>query len=637
MPPWVASVPRSTILRTRRAIDRLHVALPCRYATEPRFANLRARAASTHVSPTAINLRPNIPPRNKELYDALSALSRAAETYANISRLQLALRGVAAHDAVTRIAVLGLNSQVSAQRLARLLLADPLAAEEQWEKELEKSGDGDERAVLLKYGDESDVHAPSPLYKVLSVPSRVLRSHNLEILVSTLNINVAKTLAAASTESSTEAILVPKLQATSARGMPVPYPVHKTLVFGEGLDSAVTFGRFTSDSAGEIDAIKVAVDLPAQQEEPEQVGQNGSVAVNVQVGKQALASFRESIQNSITYERGWFRSGLPALSNWLVQDLQPSASIKPAMTSLIASIADDVEADITKADTARLQKLASIPTDQELKASIVGHLESWAEKSHTELRDQLDEAFSSKNWHKLSWWKLFWRVDDVTMISSEILERRWLTSAEKSSIYLAGRMNQAGFADDIQRLAVNDIPEVTTEDTASTAENPRTNLSTDVRKPQPWPEHISTARAELIADIVPPLQAVAQRLILQTFSTTALSSALTALLYLSVSTLSLFEASAVAALGLTFSLRRMQKLWEGARESWQGTVREEGRRTLKGTEEVVRLIIRCHSRGEATVVEDEGVIERREAREAVQKVRDALERIDNQTASGERV
>lgn len=46
--------------------------------------------------------------------------------------------------------VLGLNNQISAQKLARLLLADPLGVEEQWEKELEKSDDGDEQAVLLR-------------------------------------------------------------------------------------------------------------------------------------------------------------------------------------------------------------------------------------------------------------------------------------------------------------------------------------------------------------------------------------------------------------------------------------------------------------------------------------------------------
>ena len=98
-------------------------------------------------------------------------------------------------------------------------------------------------------------------------------------------------------------------------------------------------------------------------------------------------------------------------------------------------------------------------------------------------------------------------------------------------------------------------------------------------------------------------------------------SALSALLWIS-SSCSVFEASAVAALGLTFSLRRMQKLWEGARESWQGTVREEGRRTLKGTEDLVRLIVRSKEQGRVQV--DEGALERRQAREAVKAVREAL-------------
>jgi hypothetical protein len=103
MPPWVASAQRLSSLTKGRAIERLSPVIRCRNAT-PRSLNLRVRSASTHVSPTAINLRPNIPPRNKELYNALSALSGAAETYVNISRLQLALGGLAAQDAVTRVA-----------------------------------------------------------------------------------------------------------------------------------------------------------------------------------------------------------------------------------------------------------------------------------------------------------------------------------------------------------------------------------------------------------------------------------------------------------------------------------------------------------------------------------------------------
>ncbi|KAI1552494.1 hypothetical protein PtrSN002B_005063, partial [Pyrenophora tritici-repentis] len=523
--------------------------------------------------------------------------------------------------------ILGLNSQSSAQQLARLLLADPLGAEEQWEKELVKAGNDNEGAVLLKYGTDPDEHTPTPLYKVLPVPSRTLQSHNLEILVSTINVNVAKPVPQVSVESPVESLLVPKLQAPSARALPVPYPVHKTLVLGEGLDSAIAFGRFSANGLDEVDdTVKLAVDLPVPSEESPSETRSRSAPINIEVGTKALGSFRESIQNSIIYERGWFKSGLPTLSNWLIQDVQTSDAIKPTMKTLITSLTDDVEAKLLKEDTARLQELASIPTDQDVKASIVGHLETWAERSHAELRDQLDEAFTSKNWHKLAWWKLLWRVDDITMISSEILERRWLVSAEKSSIYLAGRMNQAGFPDEMQpTTATTKTPEVTTQDTAPTAENPRTDLSTNVRKPSPWSEHIAIARTELINDTVPPLQALAQRLILQTFTTTSISSAASALLYLSVSSFSVFEASAVAALGLTYSLRRMQRLWEGAREAWQGTVREEGRRTLKGTEESIRFIIK--NGGSKTVSEKEDVVQRRKAREAVMAVREALDRM----------
>jgi len=534
---------------------------------------------------------------------------------------------LAAQDAVTRVAVLGLNSQLSAQQLARLLLADPLGAEEQWEKELVK-GDGNERAVLLKYGNDPDEHTPSPLYKVLPVPSRTLQSHNLEILVSTINVNVAKPAPQVSVESPKESVLVPKLQAPTARALPVPYPVHKTLVVGEGLDSAIAFGRFSADGLDEVDdMVKLAVELPVPSDETFSETHSGTAPINIKVGTKALDSFRESIQNSIIYERGWFKSGLPTLTNWLVQDVQTSDTIKPTMKTLITSLTDDVEANILKEDASRLQELASIPTDQDVTASIVGHLETWAEKSHAELRDQLDEAFTSKNWHKLAWWKLLWRVDDVTMISSEILERRWLVSAEKGSIYLAGRMNQAGFPDEMQHTTASNIPEATMQDTAPTAENPRTDLSTNVRKPIPWSEHIASARTELLIDTIPPLQALAQRLILQTFSTTSISSAASVLLYFSVSSFSVFEASAVAALGLTVSLRRMQKLWEGAREAWQGTVREEGRRTLKSTEESIRFII--GNGGKKTVSEADDVVQRRKAREAVKKVRDALVRMDD--------
>lgn len=492
----------------------------------------------------------------------------------------------------------------------------------------------DNRVLIYagRFGDESDAHPPSPLYKILSAPSRILGTHNLEVLVSTLNVNVSSAVTSSATESSVDVVLVPKLQATSARGLPVPYPVHKTLILGEGLDTAIAYGRFTPDSTRDLgDMVKVAIELPPPEKYIDPRESSTTSAVNVGIGTEALTALRTSIKNSTTYERGWFKSGLPTLSKWVIQDLQPTEPIKPAHKALISSITDEVEANITREDTKQLTRLASA-TDQQIPTAMIGYLESWAEKSHTELRDQLNEAFASKNWRKLSWWKLFWRVDDVGMVTEEVLERRWLVDAEKEAIYLAGRMKQASFPEDVRHISVDVQEDAQSPTTGSesppaepTMEKPRVEVSTEIRAQQPWPALISSTRASLLTETIPPLQALAQRLVLTTLSTTSLSSALSALLYVSMSSLSLLEAGAVAALGLMFSLRRMQKVWEGTRETWQARVREEGRMTLKSTEDLVRLIVRRSKLGGQEA--DDGVAERRAAREAVEKVRDALRKM----------
>ncbi|KAF1954138.1 hypothetical protein CC80DRAFT_493986 [Byssothecium circinans] len=633
MPLWVASVPRCVFASRRTAIERSSHILCCRNASKPPFLKLRVRSASTHISPTAINYRPNIPPQNKELYDALSKLSGAAEQYVNLSRLQLALRGLTSEKegAVTRLAVLGLDNQVGAQRLVRLLVADPLVEEKAWEKELEKPGKDEEGAVLLRFGDEADAHPASPLYKVLSVPSRILDIHNLEILVSTLNTNVASTLTS-TTESLQDAILVPKLEGASTRGLPVPYPVHKTLVLGEGLDSAIAYGKFIADNTGITeDMVKVVIDLPPPAKEAETEEESLSTSVNIDVGTEALAALRSSVQNATIYEKKWFASNLPSISKWLLHNIQsdPSMPVKPAHRALISSVLNDIEANVTREDAEQLALLtASTTTTQEqVSAEMIANLEAWAEKGHEELRDSLDEAFHSKSWNRLKWWKLWWRVDDVGMVLEEVLERRWLVKTEKEAVYLAGRMKQAGFAEDAQHIVLAEpVPPVSDppSEATPTTDPAKTDLTTEVKQQVPWPALITTSRAAILNTTLPSLQALAQRLLLTSLSTTSISSALSALLYVSVSSFSVFEASAVAALGLTISLRRMQKVWEGARESWMKSVREEGRQTLKDMEGDVRLIVGGR-KGESEMAE--GVKERKEAREAVARVREVLGRM----------
>jgi hypothetical protein len=104
MPPWVASVPHYTGALRRNGIGRFQSGLKHRSLFRPKLSNLHLRYASAHVSPTAINVQPNIPARNEELYSALSELNKEAEQYVNISRVQLALRNLASQDPVIRIA-----------------------------------------------------------------------------------------------------------------------------------------------------------------------------------------------------------------------------------------------------------------------------------------------------------------------------------------------------------------------------------------------------------------------------------------------------------------------------------------------------------------------------------------------------
>lgn len=80
----------------------------------------------------------------------------------------------------------------------------------------------------------------------------------------------------------------------------------------------------------------------------------------------------------------------------------------------------------------------------------------------------------------------------------------------------------------------------------------------------------------------------------------------------------------MAAFGLVWGLRRVQRIWERARVDWEGEVKEKGRLVVRDTvgvfEEVLKGVKRIE---EARVVEEGG--ERREARAAVQECGRLLE------------
>jgi hypothetical protein len=479
-----------------------------------------------------------------------------------------------------------------------------------------------------------------PLLWTLLVPSRVLKKHNIEILISTLHFGAVPT---GEQNKVQNAVLVPTLETpTSASGryMNVTYPVHKTILLGEGLKSLVEYGKFAYGQELPNEMCKLAISLPnsAFYTKPGEIS-----PVDLEIGEKALEKIRESIGNATIWEEGWFRAGIPNLSTWLLENTtaEKDIALKPVISNLISSVLAEAEEQIASSQIEAEKSAAVATVSQTTRAEITKVIEEWSEASHGELRDKLDMAFASKHWRRLKWYKLFWRADDVAMITSDILERRWLVEAEKGAIFLSGRIEGEGLLTDEQLKAksLNGLPQLVRPDEMDekdpfelqysellkadiNAADEGTALPPAIRTP--WPKTIPLTRHALATRTIPSLEALAQKLVLQTASTTSLSAAISALAYVGTASTTLYEAGAVFAFGTVLGLWRMQGKWQDAVKFWEGEVREEGRKAIRGTEEGVRG---CVVEGGRGVVDEVGVEDRKVAKEAVEKAREALEKL----------
>lgn len=562
---------------------------------------------------------------DSELHNSLSELQKQAGSYLDISRLQLALRGIeqGAGKEVIRIAVLGSPRADVVKELLRVILADPLAAEQQWEEILMADT---RQAILLRLGeDNGHIGSNNALVKEIFVASPTMKGHSVELLL--LNTDLV-TLQ----EDDGTGILVPTIEipmSTTGRHTPITTPVHKAIVVGSELSDIGAIQNLPSHYDKSI--LASAVHLP-----------NYSVdaslpfyTIDVNLASSALEVFRESVANSMIYEERWFRSNVPSVLEWIKSGTKDTeGKMKAPVRNLISSIIKETSEKIKSADAARMraQEAGLVPTST--LDSLDSGLQSWAERAHTELRDQLDVAFTGHRWRKLSWWKLFWRVDDVSMLSTDILTQRFLPESEKEAIFLAGKIEQAGVfsqvADWNPNWAYKTIEPVKEKHVLGT-EPPPPRLGDVMEQAdlevgraivlQPWPLQIPMTRSLLLLNSVPTLQALAQKLVLQTLSTSAFSSAFAGLIYVSSLTTTIYEAGAVAALGTVWGLKRMQKKWETARGYWEGEVREEGRKAVKDVEGALKEVLVRPAEIASSRESEEAEI----AKLAVERVRKALE------------
>ncbi|KAJ5775373.1 uncharacterized protein N7511_000384 [Penicillium nucicola] len=532
--------------------------------------------ASTHrpFNTSSVITAKSVPPRLKELYTALEGVKDAALEQVNLSRLQFALRGLESETPLIRVAVLGLNDATSARKLVRLLLADPLTPRETWEDILESYDADSSRGLLIRYGEISE-SIPNDLLPTISVPSPILRDGNLEILVSTIGSEPDPN--AATLHADTFLVPTVTIQTShSGRHNLVRYPVHRSIVCGSGVDGLLAYSTMMgrSDLKHEIASVRGAIELSVADQE----SQNEQISlVDIERASTALDKFRESVQNAGDYGRGWNGSGVQPLINWLTQSSEASTpeTLNPALVPLVESILDSAEASVLIRDAKALQDQTAGIAPEELRSQLDQGVTVWAERAHSELRSSLEAGLASPRWRGLAWWKLFWRVDDVGMVTSEILEKQFLRRAEREVIWTAGKYQQAGLLD-----------EPTSTPKSAAALGPAEPIS------PPWPTQIPDLRTKLLTTTVPSLQSLAQSLVLFSVSTTTLTSALSALTYVAVPSASVYESCTLGAIGLIYSMRRQQKRWDDARTYWEEEVREEGRSSLRETEGALREIVR---------------------------------------------
>ncbi|KAA8573504.1 hypothetical protein EYC84_005089 [Monilinia fructicola] len=369
-----------------------------------------------------------------------------------------------------------------------------------------------------------------------------------------------------------ETVLVPTMEiptSSTGRYTPVTTPVHKSFILGEGIMGAVPLLSYPLDANRET--IGAAVNVPNSESKALPIP-----SIDISSGNEALHTFRKSIENAMVYERQWLSSGITEVIDWMKKGAASNQdTIKEPVLRLILSIIKNADKHLESERSRQISLLLSTRVPSAQLASLRQELSNWSERAHTELRDQLDIAFGGQRWRKLGWWKLFWRVDDVSMITSDMLSRSFLIEAEKEIIFLAGRTEEAGIYRNIplpsnstqnSDWAYTPVPEAVPE---GLPPSPKlrdvipvvVDEDTPTRvKPQPWPLHIPIARTFLSTTTIPALQALAQKLVLQTLSTSSLTSALAGLMY---------------------------NKWEAARKYWEGEVREEGRKAVRNVETIV--------------------------------------------------
>lgn len=620
------------------------------------LSRAKKRFTSTLASATAVNATKSIPPQNRDLYQALNDLRKKAPGQVSLSRLQLAIQGLESEHPTARAALLGVNVPAIARRLIRLLLADASISQQDWETRL--LGDESEQVhdLLVRFGTTQNeaIQPARSLIPVLLIPAPVLRNQGIEILISSIKVRDSSTRL--NGDALSDILLSPTIgtpASAAGRQSLISQPVYRTAIVAHGLDELVSVAELLAKTKFQSRSERKLVDIVLSLEGNVQTSASRTIKVDTAKAEKGLQTVRTDLARASEFEEIWTESGMPALSRWLASSsAKSSVGLSPLLRDLITSLLEAAEANIaTQTQEARITARSKAMTI-ETRLSLENAINIFSQQGHTELQSGLAAAWSSRNWRKLAFWKLFWRVDDVPLIVTDLVTTAWLPRTERAVYELTGRLKQAGVSltsyclstmfsqpqtsassvqVDVKEKAPGPVNEPLILASTASTESVSTPLlppSRTVTKTGSVPYNmpslastISTFRQTFISTAIPSLSSSAQQIVLKALTITGVSAALSALSFLSVTNGSIYESATVLALGTAYALRRMQREWEAQCKDLEQGLMDEGRSALKQTEQHMRRLLNDASQ----VVEDEAEVRsRREAIDAVEKAKLAL-------------
>ena len=647
----IAITTRSSATRLSRILDDLFYCPSCsvwrtRSATPklPTRADRKRNASSS----TAVNATKTIPPRNKALYESLGEVKKKAYAQVNLSRLQLAIQSLESDSPTTRVAVLGLDVPTTARRVVRLLLADALTPQERWEKELLAESKDFSRGLLIRYGESPDpsLQQTYQTLPTLLIPASVLQRNNVEILVSSVNAPKARSGLTHGAPTTADAFLSPAVSTpsnASGRTSMINQPVHKSLMVAKDLNELIGVAELLASArfGSESEARMVGVLVNFEGATGKQIDQ--TMVLDAQKAEAGLDAIRSSLEKATTYEHNWLDSGMPVLSRWLtLASAKDSATLSAPVKNLIASLLNNASSNIDEqiAEAAKSAELNRIT--ENTRTRLEAAIEDFSFSAHAELQSGLATAWSSRNWRKLAWYKLFWRVDDVSLIIADLISNAWLPQTEKSVYEISGRLLQAGilpsgFKEEpavVKVVAVEEratgigepvaaigVAHGGTSIIAAVPSQAEVVLQQSRWDPPSLASAISSARQKVMSRTITELTFSAQQIVLKTLTISGLSAGLSSLAFFSITTGNIYESATVFALGTAYALRRMQGDWQTQCKALEDGLLDAGRTVLRQTEEKMKELVRDGGRVGEESVETRA---RREASEAVEKAKLAL-------------